>query len=188
MPTSPESQSPYPLQPPNPEVPFHLNGIASVDWFEYIVSQVNGYFDKNPDLDETEREQIVSEIGAKLHSLHEEWHHLALYANVNNDVNTEFMGPARKELGIIRQRLIRYGIRPQLREEFIFKADLSSDGQRLFSLIKENSLELSYLETMAESEVDGFDLTVAIVELQTWGFLNEDNPGNLGLRTHSDLE
>jgi len=187
MPKSPEFRPEHSRQLPNPEIPIRLNGVTSVEWFGHVVSQVNKYFDKNPDLDKTEREQIITEITAKLHGLHEEWHYLALFANVNNDVNSEFMGSARGELGIIRQTLIGHGIRPQLSEEFVYRTDLTSNGQRLFSLVKENSVEISELQTLAGDAVDGFDLGAAIIELRTWGFLNENNQGQIGLNEHPDL-
>ena len=94
---------------------------------------------------------------------------------------------ARLQLGVLRQHMIQIRIRPEIGRWSLFhhNYDLTTDGQQLFSALRDNRLSIEDLQILA-TEI-GFDLEAAKIELQIWEFLEEVDE-HCSLTDHPDLQ
>jgi hypothetical protein len=171
---------------------------SPVEWFDHLFAQNQEYLEgckEDPikhcgrQLSQEEFEQLLFEdVRHWIHPLHEMAEATYSFIDAGSGSSNGLVSyeAARRQLGLLRQRMIQVQIRPVIDERFDSDYDLTPNGQRLFSILHNSRISHRNLQTLANAEKNGFDLEAAKTELNAWGFLGETE-GFLGLTNHPDL-
>lgn len=171
---------------------------SPVAWFDHQLEDMYMVFEKDeadlidsygtsdPEAIERLRYKAISDWAQELHKATEAIANFGYYGSSNALIELQETNVAWNQLGLLRQRMIQHGHRPDLRIVFSERRDLTPNAQRLFSIIKNGHQSEQDLHTLVTAPNTSFDLEAAKTELRTWGFLDE-REGYLGLTDHKDL-